>query len=121
MVDDELNPTESSPELPSGDQNPFQVEELEQSTALKARIGEVGIEVHQIGKVKSKIINQVHLVIGISRGELYPLTTEDLVVGEVNAKVQRNAAEYGYKYAGQKPRGKPTFPNCLLFAHFAIL
>ena len=41
MADDELNPAENLAESPDGDQNPSEVEELEQSAALRTRIGEL--------------------------------------------------------------------------------
>jgi len=40
-----------------------------------------------VRKIVDKIINQAHMVVDINPGKLYPVTDEDLVVREANAKV----------------------------------
>ncbi|MBA7635752.1 hypothetical protein ES703_43356 [subsurface metagenome] len=39
-----------------------------------------------MGKVVDKVVNQTHMVVGINTGKLYPVTAEDLVVGETDPK-----------------------------------
>ena len=65
-------------------------------------IAHVGVERDEVGKIMHKIVNQAHIVIGVNTGKLYPVTAEDLVVGEANTKVQGDAEEQGYYYASQE-------------------
>ena len=81
------------------------IKEVDTAYPETTGIDEVGIETHKLGEIVSQIINKSHLVVSISRGKLYPLTAEDLVVGKVNAQVQRNAEKYGDKYTGKNSWG----------------
>ncbi|MBA7664299.1 hypothetical protein ES703_72357 [subsurface metagenome] len=40
-----------------------------------------------VGEIVDKVVNQAHMVVDINPGKFYPVTDEDLVVREANAKV----------------------------------
>ena len=45
------------------------------------------------GEIMDQVINQAHMIIGIGAGVFYPLSAEDLVIGQVDSKVQGNGNE----------------------------
>ena len=46
-----------------------------------------------IGKIVDEVVNQTHVVVGISTGKFYPVTNEDFFEGEKNTKPQGNGKE----------------------------
>jgi len=40
-----------------------------------------------MGEIVDEVVNQTHMIVDINPGKLYPVTAEDLVVGEANANV----------------------------------
>ena len=59
----------------------------------------VGVKAHEAGEIVDKIIYQVHMVVGINPAILYPVATENLVIGESGSNVQGNAEDQDYYYA----------------------
>ncbi len=41
------------------------------------------------------VVNEVHLVVGIDAGKLYPVTAEDMIIGKIGAKVQGDPKKQG--------------------------
>jgi hypothetical protein len=46
-----------------------------------------------VRKITGNVVNEVHLVVGINAGKLYPVTAEDLVIGEIGSEVKGDAKE----------------------------
>jgi hypothetical protein len=58
-----------------------------------ARVDQVWRKSSGVGKITDNVVNEVHLVVGIDAGELYPFTAEDLVMREIGSEVQGNSEE----------------------------
>ena len=56
------------------------------SDEFTARVDKEGIKVGKVGEIVNQIVNQAHVVVSIKAGKLYPITAEDLVIGEENPK-----------------------------------
>ena len=54
-----------------------------------------GVKGDAVGKIEDKVVHQAHMVIGVKRGKLYPVTDKNFVVGEDNSEIQGNAEGQG--------------------------
>jgi hypothetical protein len=47
----------------------------------------------EMRKFVDKIVNHIHMVVGIMSGKLYPVAAENLLVREVDSKIHGNTEE----------------------------
>ena len=73
------------------------------------RVDHIGVKGDGVWEIVGKVINQVHVEIGINTSKFYPLAAEDLVIRKIDSKVKGNTEEYGKYYADKKRWGKSAF------------
>ena len=61
----------------------------------------------------NKVVNDTHKKVSVNPGEFYPITNEDLVVGESNSEIQGNTEEEGNHYASNESGRESSLLHCI--------